>query len=150
VKLEDLQTTAKALIEAITEIASANIPVIVDDGSYPRLSEREAALAAPGVVIIVFPPQAKSIDGEISRSGVAKFHVGLHVAVEENKAANVTGLDVQKVMRLVMDNVSGKPATPPPGLGFIGDSPPFVTFPTTDGLRQGLVAFTTICFINPT
>lgn len=148
--LEDVQTTAKGLIESIPAVASAQIPVLIDDGVYPKIPAREAGLEAPGVVLIVFPPHCLGIEGDVARDGTAKYGVGIFVAIEVNTVRNTTQMGVERIINLVVSALSGKPNTNAPGLGFVPDSQPFVGFEVVDGIRQAVVAFRTVCFINPT
>ena len=81
-KLHEIQPTAKTLLEAVSVLASKGVPVLLDDGTYPKIPARETALASPGLVLIVTPPQSKGLDGDVARSGVAKHRAGVHVIVE--------------------------------------------------------------------
>jgi len=152
--LEDIQTTARDIIEAIAEIAANTVPVLIDDGSYPKVEGREGALRTGGLCIIVTPVHALGIV-DAGRGGLTSMDVGFHVVIEENAKVNRapstgTGVVCEQAVRLVMAGLVGKPTTSAPGKGFSLDDPPFEQFGTTNGVRQMVVNIVLRSFVHPT
>ena len=151
--LEDIQTTARTLILAVTEIADAEVPVLIDDGSYPKVEGREEALRGGGLSIIVTPVHAHGIV-DAGRGGLTSMDVGFHVVIAENAKVNRgdagTGVVCEKAVRLVMAGLVGKPNTSAPGKPIALDDPPFEQFGTTNGVRQMVVNCVVRSFVNPT
>jgi hypothetical protein len=113
--IEDLQSTAKTLIEAHAPLDG--ITVIADDGTWPQTPAREAALESDGLVIIIWQDTGGTPLDVVSRRGRLMLSVDLPITIEENRKVNlgVGGLnkDPGLVVREVLSCLCGFPLSDP-------------------------------------
>jgi hypothetical protein len=82
--LIDIQPAVVGLLQADTRFEG--VPILADDGTYPKTPGREAALAGPGLVLIVWEIESDGlVDG--ARTGLASHDVYVPVVIEENPTA---------------------------------------------------------------
>lgn len=158
--IEDIQTNAVNALKRVFEVAAAGTPVLIDDGTYPKVDGREEYLRTVGLCIVVTPANAVGLIDQ-GKSGAASFDMGFHVIVEENVTVNRgttgTGVVCEKAAGIVMEGLCGRPNvsapnspnTDAPFQPFRLDDPPLVNFGTTGGLRQTVINFLVRCFVTP-
>lgn len=157
--LEDIQPNALAAIARIFEVQAAGVPVLLDDGSYPKVEGREENLRTKGICITIMPIRFDELT-DSTRSGVAVEEIILDVLIEEsvkvNRAASGTGVSCEKAIRLIREGISGRPNVTVPNQP--NTSAPFTPFrydgfwgpETNNGTRQAAVFFRVKSFITPT
>lgn len=148
--LEDIQATMVGWLKAVTEFAT--VPIITDDGTYPKIPAREAALRSPGLCLIVSQVQSDGIV-DVSAKGLAVQRVYLGVAIEENvqvnRATGGTLIPAEKALRLVQGAITGQPRTGVPNESFLPSEEPFTNLGVQAGLRRIVVNFTHVAVILP-
>lgn len=149
--LEDAQAAVAALLPLHPLLAA--VPVIVDNGTYPKASTREGYLRSNGLVFIV-----RQVDGvssvDTAQNGVSAYEFGITVQIEEdvkvNRSSGGTGIEIQKAVRLVMESVCGKPANSQlPQTPFSIDQAVFNSSGVVEGLQVATVSFNKTSFVNP-
>jgi hypothetical protein len=157
--LEDIQTNAFAAISRIFEVSSSGVPVLLDDGTYPKVDGREEYLRTKGVCIIIMPIRFDELTDSV-RSGFAAEEIILDVLIEENvklnRSAAGTGVSCEKAIRLIREGISGRPNVSAPNSP--NSDAPFTPFrydgfwgpEFNNGARQAAVFFRVKCFITPT
>jgi len=78
--LWEIQPAVAALLQADPGFG---VPVIADDGTYPKTPGRETALAGPGLVLIVWEIESDGLV-DASTTGLAAHEVYTPVVIEEN------------------------------------------------------------------
>ncbi|MCL4179165.1 MAG: hypothetical protein KJ072_15665 [Verrucomicrobia bacterium] len=123
-----------ALLQADTRLAG--VPVIADDGTYPKTPGRETALAGPGLVLIVWEIESDGLV-DATEAGLAAHDVYTPVVIEENptvcRAEAGVKIEAEKALQYVLENLSGKPAN---GRRFVVMDPPFKNFGKVNGVRR--------------
>lgn len=113
--LELLQSYVAGLLAAEPVFSAAGLAVgtgiILDDGTYPKIPGREAALRTLGLCLTVGDPDYGMADSV--RGGTSKVLCDLVVGIEENvkvnQSATGTGITFHKAIRLVIQSVIGRP-----------------------------------------
>ncbi len=82
--LWEIQPAVVALLQADTRLAG--VPVIADDGTYPKTPGRETALAHEGLVLVVWEIESDGLV-DAAKTGLAAHDVYTPVVIEENPAA---------------------------------------------------------------
>lgn len=156
--LEEIQPAIVQAITRIFEVQASGVPVLLDDGEYPKVEGREQYLREKGLCIIVRPVQFDEL-GDSVRGGLAVEDVVIDVVIEENAKVNRsesgTGVILEKALRVIREGIVGRPTvsapnspnTDAPWQPFIYDG--FWGPKTTNGIRQAVVSFRTKSFINP-
>lgn len=143
--LEDIQPHVVNWLKADPVLGA--VPVLADDGSYPKTPEREAALAGKGLVLIVWQVASEGIT-DMTRDGVIFHQAGVHVLVEENqavcRAAGGAGIPAEKAVRLVMERMNGAPPGRAGHRPFLSLDPPFVSFGKINGVNHWVVSFLSV------
>ena len=89
------------------------VPVIADDGTYPKTPGRETALAGPGLVLIVWEIESDGLV-DATEAGLAAHDVYTPVVIEENptvcRADAGVKIEAEKALQYVLEDLSGKPA----------------------------------------
>lgn len=134
-----ISNAQQALVDIIAGLNWIDIPVIKDDGKYPRIPEREAALRSPGNCVIVFPPQAgptRSVPGK-----VMEIEIGMTIALEQNPSvANAS--TVETICTEIMTGMIARTRPTGPMNHFYADpDEPFAHFGTAMGSRLILMNF---------
>lgn len=139
-KLADIQSTAKSLLEAHPGLLG--VPVLADDGSYPQTPDREAALKTEGVVIILWQINTGELK-DTTRPGRFAQTVEMPISVEENQAVNLggdgLGIKAETIVQEILTALSGKPSIDDP---FMPANPPFANFGKVDGVNQWIINIT--------
>lgn len=145
--LEDVQPYVLGKLQAAAAVGHPlnGIPILSDDGTYPKTPGREAALRDVGIVLIVWQIES---DGLVSASpnGMASHDIYVPVLIEENpavcRAAGALNFPAEKALRLVLQAVPGKPpgAMRPTNSVEVHD-PPFQSFGTIQGVRRFVANF---------
>ena len=89
------------------------MPIIADDGTYPKTPGRETALAGPGLVLIVWEIESDGLV-DATEAGLAAHDVYTPVVIEENptvcRADAGVKIEAEKALQYVLEDLSGKPA----------------------------------------
>lgn len=145
--LWEVQPAIVALLQADPRFAG--VPVIADDGTYPKTPGREAALAGAGLVLIVWEIESDGLV-DASRTGLAAHEVYTPVVIEENpticRAATGANIPAEKALQWVLEDISGKPGGP---RHFVAMDPPFKNFGKVNGVRRMVVNLSLQTFIQP-
>lgn len=152
--IEDLQAVVAARISGVTGTGQVlfGAVVISEDGSYPQTPGREQALAAKGLLLLVWQVESEGLEEDLD-DGSFRHSVSIHVVVEENQAVNRaaggTGITAAKAVRLIMERVSGS-GEGKPGRTAIGPmDPPFKNFGKVNGVNRWVVSFTKTILTKP-
>ena len=133
--LSDIQPFAAELQRNSPDLAG--VPVLEDDGTYPKTPEREEALRTQGLVLIVWQIESDGLV-DSSPTGVAAHDIYVPVVIEENVKANRsetgTGIVVEKALQHVLSALCGKPADC--SRRFIAMDPPFKNFGKVNGVNR--------------
>lgn len=87
VQLWELQDFVADLLRSSSAFASLGIKVLVNDGTYPKLPERETALQAQGIVLIVWTVQPSGLVYN-AQGGAFAEEIYVPIVVEELEAVN--------------------------------------------------------------
>jgi len=142
----EVQSRVAALLTV--EDALNGIPVLLEDGSYPRLSGREQAHRSPGVCLIVFP--VESAIAETPTRGVPPvLLVDFAIVIEESRRTNRSnagsGLVAEEIIRRVQQCLLA-PKTPAGHSEFrVAADEAFVALGMHDGVEQWVVNFEARC-----
>lgn len=133
--LWEIQPAVVALLEADTRLAG--VPVVADDGTYPKTPGRETALAGPGLVLIVWEIESDGLV-DATEAGLAAHDVYTPVVIEENPTVCRTEggvkIEVEKALQYVLEDLSGKPGGA--RQRFVVMDPPFKNFGKVNGIRR--------------
>ncbi len=109
--LWEIQPAVVALLQADPRFSG--VPVIADDGTYPKTPGRETALAGPGLVLIVWEIESDGLV-DASETGLAAHDVYTPVVIEENpttcRAETGVKVEAEKALQWVLEDVAGKAA----------------------------------------
>ena len=138
--LEDIQSTAKTLLDAHAPLSS--VPILTDDGTYPQTPDRENALSTEGLVIIIWQISVGEIEDVVSRPGRHSQQVEVVIVVEANRVVNqsATGANIapELAVREILSALCGKPVNDP----FKPANPPWANFGVIDGVNQWIINLT--------
>lgn len=117
--------------------------VVVENGTYPKTPNREAALERFGCVILVWRPAPVMSIGE-SRNGTNVHFVSCPVIIEADPARcqQKTGFNYLEIMELVVASTLGKGG----GNGnnpIVAGDPPWSDFGTVEGVTRTAINFQT-------
>lgn len=146
-----IQPFAADLLRAAPTLAG--VPVLTDDGSYPKTPQREEALRTKGLVLIVWQIES---DGLIDTSftGLAAHEIYVPIVIEENVKANRsetgTRIEAEKALQYVLAALCGKPAGGPPKQNFVAMDPPFKNFGKVNGVNRIVANLSIRAHIQPT
>jgi hypothetical protein len=147
--LADIQPTVVALLQADPRFGG--VPVIADDGNYPKTPGRETALAGAGLVLIVWEIESDGLV-DASDTGPAAHSVYTPVVIEENptvcRAAGGVQIEAEKALQYVLEAVSGKPAGSSRTRFTVMD-PPFKNFGKVNGVRRIVVNLSSRALVSP-
>ena len=137
--------------------SAAGTGVVIDDGNYPNLPGREAALSGKGVCFVIAEAEGKSIE-DSSRKGSAWMRVGIRVAIEENITLNRseagTRISLDQWIEKIWKQVLGKSPystleQSPPTWGLEPDGNAFTKLGTEGGTRRCILDFSIRYHIGP-
>ncbi|MCL4181763.1 MAG: hypothetical protein KJ072_29015 [Verrucomicrobia bacterium] len=135
-----------ALLQADTRLAG--VPIIADDGTYPKTPGRETALAGPGLVLIVWEIESDGLV-DATEAGLAAHDVYTPVVIEENptvcRADGGVKIEAEKALQYVLEDLSGKP---PGSRRFVVMDPPFKNFGKVNGIRRIVVNLSLRTFVS--
>lgn len=121
-----------------------DVPVLADDGTYPKTPQREEALRTKGLVLIVWQIESDGLI-DVSPTGLAIHGIYVPVVIEENVTANraSTGLKLpaEKALQYVLETVSGRPQSGVPNESFVPMDPPFKNFGRVNGVNRIVINF---------
>jgi hypothetical protein len=144
--LWEVQPAVVALLQADTRLAG--VPVIADDGTYPKTPGRETALAGPGLVLIVWEIESDGLV-DASNTGLAAHDVYTPVVIEENPTINRgtsgVGIEAEKALQFVLEDIAGKAAGQ---RRFVVMDPPFKNFGKVNGVRRIVVNLNLRSFVK--
>ena len=144
--LWEIQPAVVSLLEADSRLSG--VPVISDDGTYPKTPGRETALAGPGLVLIVWEIESDGLI-DASEAGLAAHGVYTPVVIEENPTVNRGGtginIEAEKALQFVLEDISGKAAG---SRRFIVMDPPFKNFGKVNGVRRIVVNLSLRSFVK--
>jgi len=144
--LWEIQPAVAALLQADTRLAG--VPVISDDGTYPKTPGREAALAGPGLVLIVWEIESDGLV-DASHTGLAAHDVYTPVVIEENptvsRSGTGIGIEAEKALQYVLEDVAGQAGG---SRRFIVMDPPFKNFGKVNGVRRIVVNLSLRSFVK--
>jgi hypothetical protein len=138
--LWEIQPQLVALLTASPLLAG--VPVMADDGTYPKTPSREASLASKGLCIVVGQVESSGLRGR-NANGFVVLDVYVPVLVEENATVNReqtggTGIVIEDAVLRVVKALVAKPQPGTP-TSFKLHQPPFNNLGTVNGLQQMLV-----------
>lgn len=151
--LSELQAGVISLLSGHGFIAQRLIPVVADDGNYPKIPAREDALTVKdtddptvtkGLVVVVWEPEC---DGKVteSKSGLLKTRVGLHLIVEENQQVNRGdrgfGVTAWEVLEECQKALLGRPGHGPLDEPILAADPPWDNFGRVNGVNRLVANF---------
>ena len=144
--LWEIQPAVEALLTADTRLTG--VPVIADDGTYPKTPGRETALAGPGLVLIVWEIESDGLV-DASDTGLAAHDVYTPVVIEENptvsRSGTGIGIEAEKALQFVLEDLAGKAAG---SRRFIVMDPPFKNFGKVNGIRRMVVNLSLRSFVK--
>ena len=140
--LEDIQPFVVARLQAAPSLAG--VPILADDGTYPKTPQREQKLRDVGLVIIVWQIESDGLGS--AANGFAEQDLYIPVLIEENpvicRAVGGLNIPAEKALRLVQSIVPGRPITHVrPGHSVEVHDPPFRNFGTIQGVRRIVANF---------
>lgn len=144
--LWEIQPAVMARLQADPRFAG--VPVIADDGTYPKTPGRETALAGPGLVLIVWEIESDGLV-DASKTGLAAHDVYTPVVIEENpttcRAESGVKIEAEKALQYVLEDLSGHGN----GSGrFVVMDPPFKNFGKVNGVRRIVVNLNVRAFVS--
>jgi hypothetical protein len=138
--LEDIQSTAKSMLDAHAPLAT--VTILTDDGTWPQTPDREAALASDGVVVVIWQITGGNMEMDVRSSQRVAMTVEMPITIEENRAINLsdTGLGISPdlVVREIISCLAGKPIADP----FKPAPSTWANFGNVDGVNQRMINFT--------
>jgi hypothetical protein len=141
--LWEIQPAVVALLQADTRLAG--VPIIADDGTYPKTAGRETALAGAGLVLIVWEIESDGLV-DAAKTGLAAHDVYTPVVIEENptacRAESGVKIPAEKALQYVLEAIAG-------AQGFRVMDPPFKNLGKVNGVRRIIVNLSTRAFVNP-
>lgn len=141
-KLEEVQPWIQSLVKARSSVA--NVPIILDDGTYPKTPGREHALGTGGLCLIVWQIESDGLIDETAK-GACIETLFLAVVIEENVKVcrSETGLKIpaEKALRLVREALVGKRPADEPGTVLRCANPPFKNFGNKNGVQRIVALF---------
>ena len=144
--LWEIQPAVVALLQADSRFEG--VPVIADDGTYPKTPGRESALAGPGLVLIVWEIESDGLV-DASDTGLAAHEVYTPVVIEENpttcRADSGVKIEAEKALQWVLEDVAGKAAG---ARRFVVMDPPFKNFGKVNGVRRIVVNLSLRSFVK--
>ena len=144
--LWEIQPAVVALLQADPRFEG--VPVIADDGTYPKTPGRETALAGPGLVLILWEIESDGLV-DASRTGLAAHDVYTPVVIEENpavcRADSGVKIEAEKALQYALEDLSGKTAG---ARRFIVMDPPFKNFGKVNGIRRIVVNLSLRAFVS--
>ena len=84
--IEDLQSTAKTLLEAHAPLSG--ITVLADDGTWPQTPTREDKLESDGLVIIIWQDTGGTFLADAMSRRRRIMEVDMPITIEENLMVN--------------------------------------------------------------
>jgi hypothetical protein len=144
--LWEIQPAVTALLQADSRLAG--VPVIADDGTYPKTPGRETALGGPGLVLIVWEIESEGLV-DASDTGLAAHDVYTPVVIEENpttcRAETGVKVEAEKALQWVLEDLAGKTAG---SRRFVVMDPPFKNFGKVNGVRRIVVNLSLRSFVK--
>lgn len=109
-KIEDIQ---QYLVDRLSSFPALDgVPVLPEDGTFPKTPSREESLRSKGLLLIVWQIEPGGVI-DTSATGAAVVEVYVPVIVEENVRVNRsdsgTGIVAERAMRHVISAVTGNP-----------------------------------------
>ena len=148
--LWEIQSFVGNLLSASPKLAG--VPVLKDDGTYPKTPEREKALNEKGLLLIVWEIESDGLADQ-SITGVAAHDIYVPVVIEENvkinRAEGGTGIEATQALQFVLEACSGKPRPSLPNRGLVLMDPPFRNFGKINGINRMVVNFSLRAFVAP-
>lgn len=141
--LEEIQPWVAQLL--IGDPQLVGVPVLQDDGSYPKTPQREDALNAKGLVLVVWQLECEGTVDVTNSGGLEEM--SLAVIIEENTAVNRgrpggTGIPAMKALRLVRNALWGQFIEPNSRRALRPADPSFKNFGTENGVQRIVAMFT--------
>jgi hypothetical protein len=148
--LGDIQPYVYDLISKHPQLAG--VPMVMDDGTYPKIPAREVALTTKGVFIVVGQITARAVD-EAALSGHNSLEIEISVCFECNPAVSatpMTGVNIPAPTGIqhILEAVSGKPADADERLQ-MDKGNPFENLPSENGIHRMAATFTMPKLICP-
>ena len=145
--LVDIQPAVVGLLQA--DARFEGVPVLADDGTYPKTPGREAALAGPGLVLIVWEIESDGlVDG--ARTGLAAHDVYVPVVIEENPTAcrGLMGVKIpaEQALQFVLEAIAGRSNG---SSRFTVMDPPFKNFGRVNGVRRIVANLNVRALVKP-
>lgn len=135
--IEDVQPWVETLLKAHPQVGS--VPILLDDGTYPKTPGREEALRTGGLCLVVWQIESEGLIDE-TQKGACVEELAIAVVIEENVKVSRggTGLNIpaEKVLRLVREALVGKERTGEPGTVLRCADPPFKNFGNQNGVQR--------------
>ncbi len=143
--LWEIQAAVAALLRADARLSG--VPIIADDGTYPKTSGRETALAHEGLVLVVWEIESDGLV-DAAKTGLAAHDVYTPVVIEENpsacRGASGIKIEAEKALQYVLEAVAGAGTFRP-----VVMDPPFKNFGRVNGVRRIVVNLSVRAFVNP-
>jgi hypothetical protein len=143
VKLHEIQPYVVWLLTNYA--ALAGVPIVTDDGTYPKLPAREEALQNHGACIIVWQPESDGMtDGGESLAVADRVYIPIIIeeAVTTNRTAGGTGITAPQLVEHVATAVLGHPSGGAPARAIVFGNPPWKNFGSESGIQRFVVNFT--------
>ena len=151
-KIDELQEYVQDLLEAHDKFSAVPVTVALDDGSYPKIPEREAALREKGLCLTVWRVESLGLK-TASLSGVFGQFIHLVVVIEENSKVNRadggTKITAETALTYVQEAITGNPKGGAPNEPILPSETPFDHMGTVNGVRTIIVNFETTVKTNP-
>ena len=148
--LWEIQPFVENLLKAAPKLAG--VPILKDDGTYPKTPEREKALSQKGLVLIVWEIESDGL-ADSSTTGLAAHDIYVPVVIEENvkvnRAEEGTKIEAVQALQYVLEACAGKPRLSPPNRGLVVMDPPFRNFGKINGINRIVTNFSLRAFVSP-
>lgn len=141
-----IDTVQSALVAALQAYAPlANVPIVAEDGSYPKLPAYETAINLQGLVIIVWEPTGEPLHQE-SRQGapvILKNYIPVvvHENVAVNRAAGGTNIKMQTAVKHVIQCLHGLSTGAGKKAVYLAADAPYETLKTEHGIKATIINY---------
>lgn len=136
--LWDIQPFMATKLRAETHFLNT-VDVIEDDGTYPKVPQRQEILSRKGLILCVWRPDSEGII-DISRTGLMQHGIYVPVVIEENVKVNREGVGGTRIQALqalqyVLSCISGKRPAPTSNEIFLPLDQPFKNYGVVNGVN---------------
>jgi hypothetical protein len=157
--LWEIQTYVAGVLRAHSKIAAqpggrVAIPVLEDDGGYPKIPDMERHLRREGLVLVVWGIQNNGLHGDNENPSLMDLDVYVPIVIEENVKAcrSRTGVNVpaEQALQWVFEALLARPTKVGIQTTIRPFSSPFQNFGKIGGVNKIMANFVLRTFITPT